>query len=435
MHTNLVWRIRTGVALIAVLLLCAPLLGRRSLECKEDFIVVSGDLSPKLMQVISDNAKACFGSLNKTYFQFEPNEPLKVYVSQTVADARKLIEDHGRLIEAGDRLYVPSVPAVYTYIYTGNDKSITFEPLYASIAEYFISQRLSGAKEWFRLGLISFLSEGAHISNGEHVPGDICPRTGLALRAEVDAQTRLNIKRLYGYGSSDEGYRKWSTGRHLAAALLCWLHQNGHLANYVRNVQRKGYDLDVLEETVGSSSGRINVDLKKFIEGDFCTAAYLAEAENAQDNDKKEQALQAALQEKPDYARAQLALARLYYSTGKNRLCRKTLMPILVRAKDAELMPAAKLVAKSYYDDKNYDLAREYYEKAWEYAEYYAYRYQIAYETANCCHYLDKPEEAAQWYQRFLDLNFRPVENEAAVKYAQKYVETFGPEKPPKTKH
>ena len=435
MHTNLVWRIRAGFALIAVLLLCAPLLGRRSLECKEDFIVVSGDLSPKLMQVISDNAKACFGSLNKTYFQFEPNEPLKVYVSQTVADARKLIEDHGRLIEAGDGLYVPSVPAVYTYIYTGNGKSITFEPLYASIAEYFISQRLSGAKEWFRLGLISFLSEGAHISNGEHVPGDICPRAGLALRAEVEAQTRLNIKRLYGYGSSDEGYRKWSTGRHLAAALLCWLHQNGHLANYVHNVQLQGYDLDVLEETVGSSSGRMNVDLKKFIEGDFCTAAYLAEAENAQDNDKKEQALQAALQEKPDYARAQLALARLYYSTGKNRLCRKTLMPILVRAKDAELMPAAKLVAKSYYDDKNYDLAREYYEKAWENAEYYAYRYQIAYKTANCCHYLDKPEEAAQWYQRFLDLNFRPVENEAAVKYAQKYVETFGPEKPPKTKH
>ena len=424
MHTNLGWRIRTGFALIAVLLLCAPLLGRRSLESKEDFIVVSGALSPKLMQVISDNAKACFGSLNKTYFQFEPNEPLKVYVSQTVADARKLIEDHGCLIEAGDRLYVPSVPAVYTYIYTGNDKSITFEPLYASIAEHLVDQSYSNPPEWFRCGLIAFFSKNAQIIDGKLAPAGPCPAAGLALRAEVEADTALNFNKLYI--SSDEKYRLWPTGPHLAAALLCWLHQNGQLANYIRAVQQKGYpkgyELEVLKEFTTASPKKI----KDFIEGDWCTAAHLAEAEDAQDDEEKEKALQAALQEKPDYARAQLALARLYYSTGENRLCRKTLMPILARADGPELMPAARLTAKAYYDDKNYDLAREYYEKAWENAEYYAYRYQIAYKTANCCRYLDKPEEAVQWYQRFLDLNFCPAENEAAVKYAQKYVETFG---------
>jgi predicted negative regulator of RcsB-dependent stress response len=424
MYKMLNRRALTKCTLLALMLLCPGFSARERQQHKVPVVMVEGDFNDKLTQVVYDNAEACFNSLNETYFHIEPEKPLKIYLSQTAAEARTLIEDHGHLIEAGDGLYVPSVPAVYTYITTGDDTNITFEPLFASIAEHFVAQRFGDGPEWLRTSLISFLSKGAQIINGKLMPAGPCPRAGLTLRAEVEADTRLNIKKLYV--SSDERYREWPSGPALAEALLCWLHQNGHLASYIREVPKKGYELEVLEEVSGESAGKMNVELKKFIEGDYCTAAYLAEAEDAQDPNQKEEALLTALGKKPDYPEAQLALARLYYSQGKYQLCHKALMPILARPEDTRFMPAARLAAEVLYNQNNYAQARDYYQKAWDNADNYVYKYQIAYKVANCSHYLDEPEIAAQWYNRFLELDFRPDKDRAAVAYAQKYVETFG---------
>jgi tetratricopeptide (TPR) repeat protein len=418
--------------LSALMLLCAGLSAAERSQGGGDLITVESDLNDKLVQIVRDNAAACFNSLNETYFQLEPDRPLRIYLSATAAQSRKLLEDHGHTIEAGNPdksgFYVPSVPAVYAYITAGDDGKITLEPLFASIAEHFVTERFSDAPEWFRLGLISFFSKNAQIIDGKLVPAESCPRAGLVLRAEVQTETRLNIKKLYI--SSDERFHEWSSGPAFVEAFFCWMQRNGHLASYIQKARQKGYELEVLEETTGVSAGKINIDLKKFIEGDCWTAAYLAEAEDAQDPNAKEKLLQTALESKPDYAEAQLALAKLYYQQGRGQLCQKALMPILSRPESpdlSEFAPAARLAATVLYDQTNYAQARDYYQKAWEKSDYYIYKYQIAYKLANCCHYLNEPEAARQWYGKFIESNFQPEQDQAAVAYAQKYIETFSP--------
>lgn len=417
-------QILTRYALFAFMLLCTSLSGQSKFECKDVVIVPQSNLNDKLTEIVFENAGAYFKSLNDTYFQSSSGQPLKIYLSSTAAQARKLIEDHGYLGEAGNGFYVRSVGAAYAYITTDSNGAVTLEPLFASIAEHLVSESFLDAPAWFHTGLISFLSKKAQVINGQLIPAGPRPRAGLALRAEVEAETRLNIKKLYV--SSDERYQQWETGPHLASALFCWLYQNGHLANYVRLVRQKGYRLEVLEEATGVSAGKINVDLKKFIEADYCVAAYLAQAEDAQDPNAKEKALQAALEAKPDYPEAQLALAKLYYDAGKINLCQKALMPVLARAESAQFLPAARLAGEALYKQSSYAQAREYYLKAWEKAEDFPYKYQLAYKIACCSHHLNEPQTAAQWYEKFLELNFRADQDQEAVAYARKYVQTFG---------
>lgn len=423
MYKKLDSRVLTGCVLPALILLCSVASALDSPWHTEKLVTVKGDFDDKLIQIALDHAEACFNSLNETYFQTEPEKPLNIYLARTAAESRKLIEGHGRAIETDNGFYLPSVPAVYTYI-TNSDGNITFEPLYASIAEHFMFRQFDGAPEWFRSSLVSFLSKRAQIINGKLVPAGPCPRAGLALRAEVEADTRLNIKKLYI--SSDERYRQWQCGPYLAKALLCWLYQNGHLADYVRMVQKKGYELEVLEEATGASAGKINIDLKRYIEGDYCTAAYLAEAEEAQDPNEKENIIQTALKKKPDYPDAQMALARLYYSQGKYQLCYNSLTTILDRPENIQYMDATRLAAAAMYEQSNYAQARDYYQQVWEKADNYVYKYQIAYKIAGCSHYLNEPQVAAHWYNQFLELDFWPDKDQAAVSYAKEYVEAFG---------
>jgi tetratricopeptide (TPR) repeat protein len=418
--------------LLALMLLCPGLYALNRGRPAESPVTVEGDFNEKLIQIALDNAGACYNSLNETYFQIEHKKPLRIYLSRTTAEARKLLEDHGHAVEAGDGFYVPSVPAVYTYIISDDTNQVTFEPLFASIAEHFMARSFDDAPEWFRSSLVTFLSKGAQIIDGKLVPAGPCPRAALALRAEVEADIRLNIKKLYV--SSDERYREWPTGPYLADALLCWLNQTGHLADYVRMVRttaspvepKKRYELEVLEKATGASAGKINVDLKKYIENNFCTAAYLAEARDAQDPNQKETLLQAALKKNPDYAEAQLALARLDYSRGNYQLCKKTLTPLLAEPENVRFTAAARLTAAALYRQNNYAQARDYYQKVWDGNADYIYKYQIAYKIANCSHYLNEPQVAAQWYNQFLELDFQPDKHPAAVSYARKYVETFG---------
>ncbi len=418
---------------IALVMPCAVLSVQVRALPQKNFVTVEGDFNDKLIQIISDNANDCFNSLNETYFQTESVKPLKIYLLKTQADVQKLGEDNGpsasseSLQTRSDRdwFYVYSVPAVYTYISSADSNHITLEPLFSSIVENFIAQRFDDAPLWFRSGLVSFFSTNARIDNGKFVPAGPCPRAGLALKAEVEADIRLNIKKLYI--SSDERYREWPTGPYLADALFSWLYKNGYLANYINLVKDKGYELEVLEEATGSSAGKLNIDLKKYIESECCTAAYLAEAQDAQEPQEKEKFLLEAIKKIPDYPEAQLALARLYYGQGNYQACQTALGPLLAEPQDSRYLPAARLAAEVQYDLGNYAQARDYYQKAWDKAEDYVYKYQLAYKIANCCHYLNEPKTAAQWYNRFLELDFQSDRHPSAVSYAKKYVETFGP--------
>ena len=417
---------------IAVVVLCAVLSLQVWASRRSNLVTVEGDFSDKLIQIISDNANNCFNSLNETYFHVDSEKPLKIYLLHTLADLQKFSEEHNnqarsdsqRTLSGCDWFYVYSAPAVYTYISNPDSNHITLEPLFASIVENFMARQFDDAPLWFRSGLILFFSKNARISEGKLIPSGPCPRAGLALRGEVESETRLNIKKLYI--SSDERFREWPTGPHLAVALFSWLNKNGYLANYIGLVKDKGYELEVLEEATDLSAGKINIDLKKYIEGECCTAAYLAEAQDAQEPAEKEKFLLEALKKIPDYPEAKLALAKFYYDQGSYPACQSALVTLLADPQDSRFLSAARLAAEVQYDLGNYAQAREYYQKAWDKGEDYVYKYQLAYKIANCCHYLDEPEIAAKWYNWFIELDFCCDSHPAAISYAQKYVETFG---------
>lgn len=417
---------------IVLVILCAVLCAWVRALPQDNSVTVEGNFDDKLIQIISGNANDCFNSLNETYFKSGFGRPLKIYLLNTPADVRKLREDHDHLTASElqktrfgpDWFYIYSVPAVYTYISNPDSNHITLEPIFASIVEHFMARRFDDCPLWFRSGLISFFSKNARINDGSLVLSGPCPRAGLALRAEVETDTRFNIKKLYV--SSDERFREWSSGPHLATVLFSWLYKNGHLADYINLVKDNGYELSVLEEATDSSAGKINIELKKYIEGDCCTAAYLAEAEDTTDPAEKEKFLRSALQKITDYPEAQLALARLFYTRDDYQSCQNTLVPLLAEPKGSFYLPAARLAAEVQYKLENYAQARDYYLKAWEKAENYVYKYQLAYKIANCSHYLNEPADAAKWYNLFLELDFLSDRHPGAVGYAKKYVESFG---------
>ncbi|MFA5424724.1 MAG: hypothetical protein WC374_12800, partial [Phycisphaerae bacterium] len=362
-----------------VLLCCALSFAAIPKRQQANPVAVQGELDPKLMQIISANANTCCQSLNNTYFKINPDKTLVIYASQTLDEARRLIEIHGHSIEAGQGLYVPSVPALYTYI-TVDNRKITLEPMFAGIAEYLVSEKFTDAPEWLRTGLISFFSDNACIIDGKLTPAGPDPQAGLALKSEVEADTRLNIKKLYV--SSDERFREWPAGKYLASALLCWMNQNGYLDDYVLAAAEKGYNLEVLEEATGESAGKINIELKRFIEGDYTTAANLAQAEQLQEPNEKETALKNVLTEKPDYFQARLALAKFYYENDNYQLCQETLMPVLAQPENKLYFPAAKISAAVLYEQKNYAQANELYQALWKQSCSYVYKYQLAYKIA-----------------------------------------------------
>lgn len=412
--------------ILPVLLLCVAAFAANNPREQHKCVAVEGELDERLMQVISANANACYQSLNDTYFKINSDKTLIIYASKTLDDARRLLEVHGHSLEAGGDLYVPSVPAIYTYI-TVDNKNITFEPMFAGIAEHLVSEKLIDAPEWFRTGLISFFSDNTCIIDGRLVPSGPDPRAGAALKSETEADTRLNIKKLYV--SSDERFREWPTGKYLASALLCWLQRNNYLDDYVLAAGQKGYNLEVLEEATGESAGKINIELKRFIEGDYSLAANLAQAEQLQDPNEKETALKKVLAEKPDYCRARLALAKFYNEQDNYQLCQETLLPLLAQPEDEVYFQAAKMSAAVLYEQKNYVKANELYQTLWNRAECYVYKYQLAYKIAGCNYYLGDKQAALKWYEEFLNLNFEPQQTETAVNYARSYIEAYNQNK------
>jgi tetratricopeptide (TPR) repeat protein len=383
-------------------------------------IIPQGNVNNKFTAIVLANAQACLASLSKVYFQVKFSEPLTIYLSATTGEG----SENTRTAEGAEATTARSEPVAYVNLSITDDEPVSLEPLFASIAGNLVHRQFSGAPLWFRTGLIDFFSKDTRIVDGNLISGGPRPSAALALRAELEAETRLNLKKLYV--SSDERYRQWETGPYLTAALLNWLQQTGHLADYIRLAREKGYGFEVLVEATALPAGRVNIEFNRFIENDYCIAAYLAEAEDANSTDAKEKALQTALAARPDCSQAQLALAKLYCDTGRYGLSRSTLAPLLARAEDPEFLPAARLAAEDFYRSRDYAEARQYYIKAWEKARYCPDRYRLAYRIGNCSHYLDEPKVAAKWYATFLELNFRPEQEKRAVDYARKYVETFG---------
>jgi tetratricopeptide (TPR) repeat protein len=141
-----------------------------------------------------------------------------------------------------------------------------------------------------------------------------------------------------------------------------------------------------------------------------------------EDQAQKIQAFLKALELKPDYHTARLELAECYCRSKDYEKCRENLKQILDDPESIEYRQAAGLMANTYYNEKDYPKALEYYNKAWEYSDCYEYKYRLAYQIGNCFYYLKDPEGAKQWYKKFLDCNWEPEKMKTSVDYARKYL-------------
>ena len=78
--------------------------------------------------------------------------------------------------------------------------------------------------------------------------------------------------------------------------------------------------------------------------------------------------------------------------------------------------------AGSYFAEKDYTKALEYYKKALEYSDHNEYKYELYYWIATCHYYLKDYETAKELHKKFLDNNWEPDRLPKEVAYAKEYI-------------
>lgn len=387
---------------------------------QSDRFTICSDLDPCYVQFIRANAEAYCENLQMRYFQTGWQKPLTIYYSRTQSDTQQLLSNNGFEAKVEHGFYEPNTPAVYTHQFMNNGELNDRSTLFHEITHHFVQLNYRDCPAWFDEGLACFLGEQTQIVRGKLTMARPNPWREQILRNEIEQGRRPNIKRLLS--SSTEQFRDWDLGCHFARAFFYWLHETGQLEQYLKNVREKGYELSVLEETTSMSYGRINIGLSKFIKNNCYAGAYLRDGQQTEDQARKIQAFLKALELKPDYHMARLELAGCYCQSKDYENCRENLKQILDDPESIEYRQAAGLMANTYYNEKDYPRALEYYNKAWEYSDYYEYKYRLAYKIANCHHYLKDYQGAKQWYKKFLDYKWEQEDMKAGVDYARKYL-------------
>ena len=385
-----------------------------------EHFIIDSNLEPGYVQFIQANAEAYFKNLKSLYFLRSWREPLLIYYSRTQSDTRELLSKHGHKAEVDYGRYIYKVPAIYTHQFMDSGEHTGWGTLFHEITHHFIQLNYDKPPAWFDEGLASFLGEQTQIVNKRITVGRPNPRREQILRDKIEEGLRPNIKRLFS--TSNEQFDNWDLGRHFARAFFCWLHENGYLKDYLRNVRKKGYELSVLEETVSQTYGKINVEFSRFIKQHCYAGAYLQDSRQAEDQTQREQTLLKALELKPDYKAAQLELAKCCYHTKNYEKSRENLEQILDDPECIEYRQAVTLLASTYYAQKNYSKALKHYKIGWKYSDYYEYKYRLAYKIGNCYHHLKNYERAKIWYKKFLDCRWEPESMKAQADYALKYI-------------
>jgi tetratricopeptide (TPR) repeat protein len=214
----------------------------------------------------------------------------------------------------------------------------------------------------------------------------------------------------------------WPEGRAFARAFIYWLDKNGKLKEFLKNTQTQGYKLQSLEAAVKSRYGQIKEYFTEFIKTNCCAGEYLLNAEHADDEKAKREAYLKILQTNPQCHSALLGLAESYNREKDYDKCRENLTHILGAPQSIQFRKAALLTANTYYAQKDYAKALEYYNKAWEYSQLKENKYKLAYQIANCYCHLKEKTSARSWYNTFLTLKWEPEKMMDHVEYAKKYL-------------
>jgi len=382
--------------------------------------IIESPLDSRYINFIQANVEAYYENMAGHYFDrgWGAKRPLKIYYLVNESDTQELLKKHGIDFE-GYGKYVASEQAVYTHQYLNNGVATGWGTVFHEITHHFVAQNYKNVPSWFNEGLATFFAEQTRIVKGKLTLGRPNPWRERELRNMIENGLQIDVKFLTS--TTIAQFYSWKPAYHVDRALFYWLYETGRFDAYLRNAQLKGCSLSVLKETVGKSEIEINQEILSFIKANCYPAAYFEDGRIAGNLEQKTKLFEKALQIKPDYQPAILELARCSYNNNEYEKSRAALKPILDDLQSIQHRESLCIISDSFYHEKNYAAALEYYQKAWEYSDYDEYKYVLAYWIANCHHNLNNYEMAKQWYQQFLDLNWEPTRHADWVSQAKSY--------------
>jgi len=355
-----------------------------------------------------------------TEFPLNPCQPLHIYYSKTQADTQNLLDEHGYKVKVDCAYFAPETSSVYAHQYMNDGRPCDIDAVFPEIAHGIVVCNFKNCPPWFCQGLASFLGEERLVIKDRLTSVEPNPWRDKMLRDKIDKTTRPSIKRLF-LTSSTERFSNWDIGPHFARAMFCWLNETGNLESYLGSVRVQGYELSALETTLERPAEKINFELMKFIKKYCYAGAFLKDGLDANDPARKEQAFFKALELKPNYSTALFELGKLYYNAGNYEKSRQYLTQVLSNPNCAVYRAAEEMTADIYYSQENYSSALTHYLAAWEYSDYYEYKYKTAYRIANCYYKLNDPNNIQRWYTKFLAYDWQPEKTKLQVEYARKY--------------
>ena len=385
-------------------------------------LVFESNVDSRLVENMRQTADAFYSALSKNYSLTGWIFPLTVYYSKNEPQTNQLLAKHGFIYLKGNSYYKTKQPAVYIHQFDKNKQPTNPGMLFHGITQHFIAENLKDAPEWFKEGLSSFFAEQAGVVNGKLIISG--PRRGVnpALKEKLDKGSRPNVKMLFTWTTAEK-LQGYDYGRHLAQAFFYWLHDTKRLGVYLKNVQRSGYEISVLEKTLSMDFGKINLELLEFLNKICYAEAYLTDAAKTDEPSKKEENLMKALELKHDYNKARLELVKYFHDVNQMKNCKNHLEKILSSPVSPEHIHAAVLLGNVYYLEKDYAKAAEFYTKAWSYATNYDHKYRIAYRLANSYNHLKDSKSASKWYKTFLAEKWNPDDMKLCADYAQRYID------------
>ncbi|MHC5060404.1 MAG: tetratricopeptide repeat protein [Planctomycetota bacterium] len=382
---------------------CGTIIGK---TYQSEHFIIQSDLSPLYMEIILQNSETYFINLENLFFANGGTKPITIYYSKTQSQTQTLFSKHGISGKAHYGLYSSNGPSIYTHRLMDNGSLSGLGTLFHEITHHFVHVNYANAPSWFNEGLATITGEQARIVKGKLVMGKPNPWREHALREMIEKGYKIDVKHLTSL--SERAFRNDRNNYHPVRALFYWLHENGHLREYLVNSKEKGYGLSVLEQTVGNSSSYINSELLAFIEKHCYAGAYLYDAYRTKDPARKQELLLKALELKPGYKPALLELARHYYHSGHAARTRELITNILEYPHSIECGAANKLMAHTYYSAKDYARAIEYYEQALDYSGYDEYKYEVNHWMGNCYIQLKDYNKAEEAHSLFLSNNWEP---------------------------
>ncbi len=389
-------------------------------EYRGAYVTVASDLDSGYIQVLSANAEAFSKGLSSGYFRGARVGQVKICYAKDESEARLLVAEDGGAKEAGEGWYVPSGSTLYGWAEGCGDEN-GWGGLFDGITTHFVRQSAPAAPLWFAAGLCSFFGDQGRIEKGRLVIAH--PAVGGAAFTKLmkDEKGGLTVTRLAA--TTDRQFGSWEAGAGYAQMLFYWLYENGLLERYITATRGRGYDAAVLEEVAGRPAVKINSELREFRESVLSAVELAGKGLACEDPNEKKKYFSDALELRPNYQAARLELAKCFYKENNPEKCRGLLAEIMGASEPVEYRQAAQWMGTSFYGQKDYGKAIEYYTSAWETSVEYECRYRLAYQIATCYYHLEDETNAVQWYQKFLEGRWDAEDCRQQADFARQYLD------------